>query len=37
MVITALLYLRVTGMSNVSIQGNPADFGEDKKKELFPL
>ena len=37
MMTTALLYLRVNGMSNVSIQGNPADFGEDKKTELFPL
>jgi hypothetical protein len=36
-VTTALLYLRVNSMSNVSIQGKPADFGEDKKKELFPL
>jgi hypothetical protein len=37
MMTNALLYLRVNGMSNVSIQCNPADFGEDKKTELFPL
>jgi hypothetical protein len=30
-------YLRVTGMSILSVLGDPADFGEDKKKELFPL
>jgi hypothetical protein len=34
-VATALFNLRVYSMSNVSIQGKPADFGEDKKRELF--
>jgi hypothetical protein len=30
-------YLRVNGMSLLSILGDTADFGEDKKKERFPL
>jgi hypothetical protein len=33
----ALFNLRLYGISNVSIQGKSADFGVDKKKELFPL
>ena len=36
-VTTALFNLRVCSMSNMSIQGKSAGFGEDKKKELFPL
>jgi hypothetical protein len=36
MLTTALLYIRVTSMSNLSNRHDPADFGGDKNKAFSP-